>query len=64
MPEGVTNQGKDKKLGDALDGELLVSVACREQPPANPGNTDAEGAGRRRRQGRNVIGDRPSLRWR
>src|ERR1700749_3060877 len=59
MPEGLANQGKDKKLGDALDGELLVSDASREQPPANPGNTYAEGAGRRRRQGRNIVGDSP-----
>jgi len=59
MPEGVTDQGKDKKLGDALDGELLVSVASREQPPAHPGNTHAEGSGRRRCQGRNIVRDRP-----
>src|SRR5271166_4412420 len=59
MPEGVTNQGEDKKLGDALDGELLVSVADREEPPVNPGNTHAEGAGRRRCQGRNVVRDGP-----
>src|SRR5580704_3905304 len=57
MAEGVTNQGEDKKLGDAFNGELLVSVANREEPPANPGNTHAEGAGRRRGQGRNIVGD-------
>src|SRR5690242_16819640 len=61
MPEGVTDQGKDKKLGDALDGELLVSVACREQPPAHPGDTHAEGAGRRRCQGRNIVRDCPLI---
>src|SRR5271169_4728923 len=59
MPESVTNQREDKKLGDALDGELLVSVANREEPPANPSNTHAEGAGRRRCQGRNIVGDGP-----
>ena len=26
-PKGVTDQGEDKQLGDALDGKLLVSVA-------------------------------------
>src|SRR5689334_3084382 len=59
MPKGVTNQGEDKKLGDALDGELLVSVANREDPPADPGHAHAEGAGRRRGQGRNIVGDGP-----
>src|SRR6516225_1190358 len=58
MPEAVTDQREDEKLGDALDGELLVSVADREDPPANPGDTHAEGTGRRRGQGRNVVGDR------
>src|SRR5580692_89346 len=59
MPEGLTNQREDKKLGDALDGELLVGVANREEPSADPGHTHAEGAGRRRCQGRNVVGDGP-----
>src|ERR1700745_3393504 len=59
MPKGVTNQGEDKKLGDALDGELLVSVANREDPPVNPGNTHAEGVRRRRCQGGNIVGDSP-----
>src|SRR5580704_11327724 len=59
MPNGVTDQGEDKELGDALDGELLVSVANREEPPLNPGNTHAEGAGRRRCEGRNIVGDGP-----
>src|SRR5215813_9414996 len=59
MPEGVTDQGEDEKLGDALDGEFLVSVAHREQPPANPGNAHPEGAGRSRGQGRNIVGDGP-----
>ena len=59
MPKGVTNQGEDKKLGDALDGELLVSVASREDPPADSGHAHAEGAGRRRGQGRNIVGDGP-----
>src|SRR5215470_5803304 len=59
MPEGVTDQGEDEKLGDALDGEFLVSVAHREQPPANPGNAHPEGAGRRRGQGGNIVGDGP-----
>jgi hypothetical protein len=36
MPKGVTDQGEDKELGDALDGELLVGVANREEPPLNP----------------------------
>src|SRR5208282_2520718 len=58
MPKGVTDQGEDKKLGDALDGEFLVGVANTEEPPMNPGNTHAEGAGRRRCQGRNIVGDR------
>src|SRR6185369_3085878 len=57
MPKGLTNQGEDKKLGDALDGELLVSVASREDSPADPGNAHAEGAGRRHCQGRNIVGD-------
>src|SRR5690348_18439278 len=61
MPEGMTNQGEDKKLGDALDGELLVSVANREDPPADPGNAHAERAGRRRCQGRNIVGDGPLI---
>src|SRR4029077_11290021 len=59
MPEGMTNQGEDKKLGDALDSELLVSVASREDPPADPGNAHAEGAGRRRCPGRNIVDDGP-----
>src|SRR5690349_17830876 len=59
MPEGVTDQREDEELGDALDGELLVSVARREQPPAYPGNAHPEGAGRRRGQGRNIVGDLP-----
>jgi hypothetical protein len=45
MPNGLADQGEDKQLGDALDGKLLVSVANREQPPLNPGNTHAEGVG-------------------
>src|SRR5271170_3228434 len=59
MPESVTNLREDKELGDALDGELLLRVANREQAPANPGNTHAEGARRRRCQGGNVVGDGP-----
>src|SRR5712675_694566 len=59
MPKGVTHQGEDKKLGDALDGELLVGVANREEPPVNPGNTHAEGVRRCRCQGRNIVGDSP-----
>jgi len=55
MPKSLTNQGEDKKLGDTLDGELLVSVANREDPPADPGNAHAEGAARRRCQGRNIA---------
>jgi len=46
-------------LGNALDGELLVSVADREQAPLNPGNTDAEGGRRGCCQGGNVVGDGP-----
>src|SRR5258705_3457610 len=57
MPESVTDQREDEELGDALDGELLVSVAYREEPPTNPGNAHAEGAGRRGGEGRNVVGD-------
>jgi hypothetical protein len=45
MPEGVTDQREDEKLGDALDGELLVSVASREQPPADPGNAPPNALG-------------------
>jgi hypothetical protein len=59
MPEGVADQGEDKQLGDALDGKLLVSVANREEPPMDPGKPPAEGAGRRRREGRNVVRDGP-----
>jgi hypothetical protein len=59
MPEGVTDQGEDEQLGDALDGEFLVSVADREGPAVNPGNAHAEGAGRRLGQGRNVVRDGP-----
>src|SRR5215472_17901790 len=59
MPESVTNQGEDEKLGDALDGEFLVSVADREEPPANPGHAHAEGAGRSCGERRNVVGDGP-----
>ena len=59
MPESVTNQGEDKELGDALDSEFLVSVADREEPPANPGNAHAEGAGRSGGEGGNVVGDGP-----
>src|SRR5271166_3844854 len=59
MPEVVTYQGEDKELGDALDGEFLVSVAHREEPALHPGETHAEGAGRRRGEGGNVIGDGP-----
>src|SRR5580700_7715743 len=57
MPKGLTDQGEDKELGDALDGELLVGVANREEPPLNPGDTHAEGAGRRRCEGRNIVRD-------
>jgi hypothetical protein len=45
MPKSLTNQGEDKKLGDALDGELLVSVANREDSPADPGNAHAKALG-------------------
>ena len=41
----MTDQGEDKELGDALDGELLVSVTNREEPPMNPRHTHAEGVG-------------------
>src|SRR6202034_2425686 len=59
VPESVTNEREDKELRDALDRELLVGVANGEELPLNPGNTHAEGAGRCRGQGRDIVGDGP-----